>query len=123
MARSELGGPARAAAVVGLLVTLLLAALDSTVVGTAMPRILAELGGLDRYTWVTTAYLLASTVTVPVAGKLSDLYGRKRVLLIGVGAFVATSALCGAASDLGQLIAFRALQGIGGGIVTAAVFA
>src|SRR5438445_8071973 len=121
MARSELGGPARAAAVVGLLVTLLLAALDSTVVGTAMPRILAELGGLDRYTWVTTAYLLASTVTVPVAGKLSDLFGRKRLLLVGVAAFVLTSVLCGLAADLAQLIGFRALQGIGGGIVTAAV--
>ena len=113
----------RALAVGGLLLTLLLAALDSTIVGTAMPRILAELGGLDRYTWVTTAYLLTSTVTVPVAGKLSDLYGRRRVLLVGVAGFVTTSVLCGLAADLGQLIAFRALQGIGGGAVTAAVFA
>jgi EmrB/QacA subfamily drug resistance transporter len=119
----DVGAWGRALAVGGLLITLLLAALDATVVGTAMPRILAELGGLDRYTWVTTAYLLASTVTVPVAGKLSDLYGRKRVLLLGVVVFVVTSVLCGLAADLGQLIAFRALQGIGGGTVTAAVFA
>ncbi|HEY3081488.1 MAG TPA: MFS transporter [Chloroflexota bacterium] len=121
--RSTLGGPARAVAVGGLLLTLLLAALDSTVVGTATPRILAELGGLERYTWVTTAYLLTSTVAVPLAGKLSDLYGRKPLLLIGAGFFVLTSALCGVAADLTQLIAFRALQGIGGGVVTAAVFA
>lgn len=117
------GGWARAAAVGGLLLTLLLAALDSTVVGTAMPRILGELGGLDRYTWVTTAYLLASTVTVPVAGKLSDLYGRKRLLLVGVAWFVLASVLCALAADLTALIALRALQGVGGGFVTAAVFA
>ena len=113
--RSTLGGPARAVAVGGLLLTLLLAALDSTVVGTATPRILAEFGGLDRYAWVTTAYLLTSTVAVPLAGKLSDLYGRKPLLLIGAGFFVLTSALCGVAADLTQLIAFRALQGVGGG--------
>src|SRR5437588_10204551 len=101
------GGFGRAAAVGGLLLTLLLAALDSTVVGTAMPRILAELGGLDRYTWVTTAYLLASTVTVPVAGKLSDLYGRKRLLLVGVAGFVGASVLCALAPGLVELIAFR----------------
>src|SRR5262245_47267460 len=124
MANTATGvGWGRVAAVGGLLLTLLLAALDSTVVGTAMPRILAELGGLDRYTWVTTAYLLASTVTVPVAGKLSDLYGRKRLLLAGVAWFVTASVLCAVATDLVGLIALRALQGIGGGVVTAAVFA
>jgi EmrB/QacA subfamily drug resistance transporter len=117
------GGRARAVAVGGLLLTLLLAALDGTIVTTAMPRILAELGGLDRYTWVTTAYLLASTVAVPVAGKLSDLRGRRPLLLTGVAWFVVASALCAAAADIGQLIAARALQGVGGGIVTAAVFA
>src|SRR6266540_5276398 len=123
MVLSPLSTRARAVAVGGLLLTLFLAALDSTVVGTAMPRILSEFGGLERYTWVTTAYLLSSTVTVPLAGKLSDLYGRKPLLLIGAGFFVLTSALCGVAADLTQLIAFRALQGIGGGVVTAAVFA
>src|SRR4051794_9969206 len=109
----SLSARARAVAVGGLLLTLLLAALDSTVVGTAMPRILEDLGGLQRYTWVTTAFLLASTVTVPLAGKLSDVRGRKPVLLAGGVFFVLTSALCGIAMDLTQLIAFRALQGIG----------
>src|SRR5438270_7204563 len=93
----------RAVAVGSLLLTLLLAALDSTVVGTAMPRILSEFGGLQRYTWVTTAFLLASTVTVPLAGKVSDIRGRKPVLLIGGVFFLITSALCGVASDLTQL--------------------
>src|SRR5579871_2831033 len=123
LSQSPFGGPARAVAVGGLLLTLLLPALDSTIVATAMPRILRELGGLERYAWVTVAYLLTSTVTVPLAGKLSDLYGRKPLLLIGSGVFVLASLLCGFAGNLTALIIFRALQGIGGGTVTAAVFA
>jgi EmrB/QacA subfamily drug resistance transporter len=113
----------KALPVLGLLLTLLLPALDGTVVGTAMPRLLAELHGLDRYTWLTSAYLLTSTVSVPIAAKLTDLYGRRRFLLGGGLAFVAASLLCGLAQDLPQLIAGRALQGIAGGVVTAAVFA
>jgi EmrB/QacA subfamily drug resistance transporter len=113
----------RTLAVVGLLLTLLLPALDGTIVGTAMPRLLADLNALDRYTWLTTAYLLTSTVSVPIAAKWTDLYGRRPFLLGGGLAFVAASLLCGLAQDLPQLIAARAAQGIGGGVVTAAVFA
>ncbi|NJP88114.1 MFS transporter [Nonomuraea sp. FMUSA5-5] len=92
-----------------------LAMLDQTIVGTALPRITAELGGSALYTWVVTAYLLTSTVTVPLYGRLSDQHGRKPLLLIGMIVFVVGSALCGAAQDMGQLIAFRALQGLGAG--------
>src|SRR5438132_11498177 len=83
--------------VAGLLLTLLLAALDATIVATAMPRIVAEMHSFDRYTWITTAYLLTSTVAVPVVGKLVDQYGRKPFLVGGTLAFVATSLLCGLA--------------------------
>lgn len=89
--------------------------LDQTIVGTALPRITTELGGSTLYTWVVTAYLLTSTVTVPLYGRLSDQHGRKPLLLIGMVVFVAGSALCGAAQDMGQLIAFRALRGLGAG--------
>ncbi len=115
--------------ITGLMLTLLLAALDQTIVGTAMPRIIAELNGFERYAWVTTTYLLTSTIAVPIIGKLSDLYGRKWFLLGGAVLFVASSALCGAAGDLplgidgmNQLILFRGLQGIGGGMITGIVF-
>ena len=108
---------------VGLLLTLLLAALDQTIVATALPRITSELGGIAHYAWVTTAYLLTSTVLVPIAGKLSDQLGRKPLLVAGSLSFLATSLLCAQAQDFGQLIAARALQGIGGGTITAAVFA
>ncbi|WP_431894401.1 MDR family MFS transporter [Nonomuraea sp. bgisy101] len=92
-----------------------LAMLDQTIVGTALPQITAELGGTDLYTWVVTAYLLTSTVTVPLYGRLSDQHGRKPLLLIGVVLFLVGSALCGLAQDMPQLIAFRALQGLGAG--------
>ncbi len=116
--------------IVGLQLTLLLAALDQTIVGTAMPRIIAQLNGFDRYAWVTTAYLLTSTVAVPIFGKLSDLYGRKWIYLAGSVLFVLSSVLCGAAGDIpglpgdgmNQLIAFRALQGLAGGIITGITF-
>ena len=115
--------------IAGLMLTLLLAALDQTIVGTAMPRIIAQLNGFERYAWVTTTYLLTSTIAVPIVGKLSDLYGRKWFLLGGAVIFVAASALCGAAGDLplpldgmNQLILFRGLQGIGAGMITGIVF-
>lgn len=108
--------------VFGLMLALLLAALDQTVVGTAMPRIIAELQGFNRYAWVTTAYLLTSTAVVPITGKLSDLYGRKLFLVGGAVFFVATSMLCGLAQDMNQLIVFRGLQGVGGGILMSTVF-
>lgn len=114
----------------GLMLTLLLSALDQTIVGTAMPRIIAQLNGFERYAWVTTCYLLTSTITVPIIGKLSDMYGRKWFLLGGAVLFVGASALCGASGDLplpidgmNQLILFRGLQGIGGGMIAGIVFA
>src|SRR6266571_7028661 len=100
---------------IGVLLVMLLASLDQTIVSTAMPRIIADLQGFDRYTWVTTAYMLTSTVMVPIYGKLSDLFGRKPIFLIGVVLFLAGSALSGAAQDMNQLIAFRAFQGLGAG--------
>ena len=102
---------------------LFLAALDQTIVGTALPKILTEFNALKELTWVVTAYLLTSTIAVPIAGKLSDIYGRRILLLIGIVVFVLASLLCGAATDINQLIAYRALQGIGGGILMANAFA
>jgi EmrB/QacA subfamily drug resistance transporter len=109
--------------VVGLLLTLLLAALDQTIVATALPRITADLGGFDHYTWVTTAYLVSSTVLVPIAGKLSDQLGRKPLLVGSTLAFLFSSLLCAQAQDFNQLVAARGLQGLSGGAITAAVFA
>ncbi len=99
----------------GLLLVMLLAALDQTIVSTALPTIVADLGGLERISWVVTAYLLAQTIVTPLYGKLGDLYGRKRVLQVAVVIFLAGSALCGASRSMIQLILFRAIQGIGGG--------
>ncbi len=99
----------------GLMAGMLLAALDQSIVGTALPRIVSELGGLDRLSWVVTAYLLTSTAVTPLWGKVSDLYGRRPVFQIAIVIFLIGSALCGLSQDLGQLIAFRAIQGIGGG--------
>ena len=109
--------------VVGTMLALLLAALDQTIVGTAMPRIVADLNGLSYYAWVITAYLVASTVMVPVAGKLGDLFGRKPFLLTGMIGFVAASALCGLSQNMTELIVFRTVQGIFGGVLFATVFA
>ena len=100
---------------IGVLMVMLLASLDQTIVSTAMPRVIADLHGFDRYTWVSTAYLLTSTVTVPIYGKLSDLFGRKPIFLFGIVLFLAGSALSGASQDMNQLIAFRAFQGLGAG--------
>src|SRR4030095_13297328 len=108
----------------GLLLGALLAAIDQTIVGTAEPRIIASLSGFNRYPWVATAYLLTSTLSVPIFASLSDIYGRKPFYLLGAVLFVVTSALCGAAGTLtfmpidgmGQLILFRGLQGIGAGM-------
>jgi EmrB/QacA subfamily drug resistance transporter len=98
-----------------LLLVLLLASLDQTIVSTALPTIVGDLGGLSHLSWVVTAYLLASTVTGPVYGKLGDLYGRKVVLQFAIVLFLIGSALCGQAQSMTELIAFRALQGLGGG--------
>jgi len=99
----------------GLLLAMLLAALDQTIVATALPTIVGELGGLARLSWVVTSYLLAQTVVTPLYGKLGDLYGRKGVLQTAVVIFLVGSALCGLSHSMTQLIAFRAIQGLGGG--------
>ena len=99
----------------GLLLVLLLAALDSTIVATALPTIVGEMGGLTHLSWVVTAYLLAQTVVTPLYGKLGDLYGRKKVVQVAIVIFLIGSALCGLAGTLTQLIIFRAIQGLGGG--------
>ena len=99
----------------GLMLVMLLAALDQTIVATALPTIVSELGGLEHLSWVTSAYLLAVTAVTPVYGKLGDLYGRKRVLQSAVVIFLAGSALCGLAQSMDMLIAFRFVQGLGGG--------
>lgn len=114
----------------GLMMCLLLAALDQTIVGTAEPRIIASLSGFDRYPWVATTYLLTSTICLPVFAKLSDIYGRKWFFLLGAIVFVGASALCGAAGKINflpidgmsQLIVFRGLQGLGAGIMFGLVF-
>jgi EmrB/QacA subfamily drug resistance transporter len=99
----------------GLLLVMLLASLDSTIVATALPTIVGEMGGVGHLAWVVTAYLLAQTIVTPLYGKLGDLYGRKRVLQSAIIIFLLGSALCGLARSLEALIAFRALQGLGGG--------
>jgi EmrB/QacA subfamily drug resistance transporter len=113
----------------GMILTLLLAAMDQTIIGTAMPRVTASLNGFDRYPWVTTVYLLTSTVAVPVFAKISDLYGRKWLYLSGAVLFIVASGLCGLAGNLplpldgmNQLILARGLQGIGGGAITGLTF-
>ena len=98
-----------------LMLVLLLASLDQTIVSTALPTIVGDLGGIEHLSWVVTAYLLASTVVGPLYGKLGDLYGRRIVLQTAIVIFLVGSVLCGLAQNMGELIAFRALQGIGGG--------
>jgi EmrB/QacA subfamily drug resistance transporter len=101
--------------VISLLLSLSMAAMEMTVVSTAMPTVVGDLGGIHLYSWVFTGYLLTSTVTVPLYGKLADLYGRKPVLLAGIGVFLVGSMASGLARGIGTLIAFRALQGLGAG--------
>src|SRR5919197_3549096 len=105
----------RRAITAGLLLGMSLGALEATVVGTAMPTIIATLGGLAHYSWVFSAYLLTSTASVPIWGRLSDLYGRRRMYLLGVIMFLVGSALSGAAQTMVQLIGARAVQGLGAG--------
>jgi EmrB/QacA subfamily drug resistance transporter len=123
----------RQATLAGVMIVFLLSAMDQTIVSTAMPRIVSQLQGLNLYAWVTTAYLLASTVMVPIYGKLGDLYGRKAILVTGVSIFTFGSVLCGMAGEFGgfpllgggmvQLIVFRGLQGVGGGALFTGAFA
>lgn len=119
--------------IAAIMFVFLLSALDQTIVSTAMPRIISELHGLEMYSWTATAYMLTSTVMVPIYGKLGDLYGRKSILLVGVSIFLLGSMLCGLAGEFGdlpvlgsgmvQLIAFRAIQGLGSGALFSGAFA
>jgi len=120
--RDTVGAPPRIGLVFfALMLAMGLAALDQTVVSTALPTIVGDLGGLDHYSWVVTAYLLTVTVTTPLYGKLGDLYGRKRVFQVAIVIFLVGSALCGTSQNMNQLIGFRALQGAGaGGLIVGA---
>src|SRR3954471_16880666 len=103
----------------GLMLGMFLAALDQTIVATALPTIVGDLGGLSHLSWVVTAYLLTSTASTPLYGKISDLYGRKKIFQSAIILFLIGSVLSGLAQNIGQLIAFRAVQGLGaGGLLT-----
>jgi EmrB/QacA subfamily drug resistance transporter len=121
-ASPRLHGFALISVLISLMLTLLLEALDQTIVGTALPRIIGQLQGFDRYTWVVTAYLLASTAMIPIVGKLSDQFGRKWFFIVGVITFLTGSALSGLSQTMDQLIIFRAVQGLGAGTGIALVF-
>ncbi|NOU65720.1 DHA2 family efflux MFS transporter permease subunit [Paenibacillus sp. LMG 31461] len=109
--------------VVALMLGLLLASLDQTIVSTAMPTIVSKLGGFSQFVWVFSAYLIANVAAMPIFGKLSDMYGRKLFFIIGIVVFMIGSALCGTASSMTQLIIYRAIQGIGGGALMPITFA
>src|SRR6266699_2089601 len=110
--------PRRKLAILGaILLTMFLSSLDQTVVGTALPRIVTDLNGATLYSWVVTAYLLSSTITGPIYGKFSDVFGRKPMLLLGVAIFLAGSWLSGVSQDMTELVAFRGLQGLGAGAI------
>ena len=104
-----------------LMLTMMLAAMDSTIVSTAIPHIVSDLGGFTKFSWVFSIYLLAQTVTIPLYGKFADIYGRKRILIFGIIIFLIGSATSGAAWNIGTLIAFRGLQGLGAGSIMATV--
>jgi EmrB/QacA subfamily drug resistance transporter len=119
---SQLSTRAKALAVAGAMMAMFTAAMDQTLVGTAMPRIVGSLGGLGLFPWVFTSYMVSSTTVVPIVGRLTDMYGRKPFYLAGIAVLVAGSMLAGLSSSMPQLIAFRALQGIGGGMVMGITF-
>src|SRR6187431_387543 len=111
----ELPHPVRMRVLFMVMIGVFLAALDQTVVGTALPRIITDLGGNGLYTWAFTAYLLTSTISGPLYGKLSDLFGRRPVLLFGIGVFMVGSLLAGLSQEMWQLVAARGVQGLGAG--------
>jgi len=113
----------RWAIMLAVMLGLFLSAMDSTIVGTAMPRVIAELSGLKLYSWVFTSYMLASTTSVPIVGKMGDIYGRKQFFLAGIVIFLAGSILSGASQSMMELILFRGVQGLGGGFIFANAFA
>jgi EmrB/QacA subfamily drug resistance transporter len=106
----------------GVLLAMFLSSLDQTVVGTAMPRIISDLGGFSHYTWITSVYIITSAVTIPIIGKLTDMYGRKYFYLGGIGIFILSSFLCGLSNTMTQIIVFRGVQGIGAGVMMANAF-
>src|SRR5215831_8550401 len=101
--------------IIGVALGIFMAALESTIIGTAMPTVIATLGGIELYSWVAVAYILTSTIMTPIWGKMADLIGRRPAFFGGLGCFILGSALSGAAHSMSQLIAFRALQGLGAG--------
>jgi EmrB/QacA subfamily drug resistance transporter len=107
---------------IAVMTSLLLASLDSTIVGTAMPKIIADLNGMQHYGWPFTAYMLSSTIAVVLFGKLSDIWGRKRVFILGIVLFLVASTLCGISATMPMLILFRGFQGAGGGIISSSAF-
>ena len=109
-------------AVVGVMLVIFLFAIDATIVSTAMPTIVAKLGGLELYSWVFSIYMLTSALTTPIFGKLADLFSQRRLMLIGIGVFLLGSMLCGAAPSMEALVLFRAIQGLGGGAIYALSF-
>lgn len=108
--------------IAGLLLAILMASMDNTIVATAMGSIIADLGGLDKFVWVTSAYMVAEMAGMPIFGKLSDMYGRKRFFIFGIVVFMLGSALCGTATSIVQLSIYRAIQGIGGGALVPIAF-
>src|SRR5436190_12033909 len=111
----ELPHPVRMRVLGAVMIGVFLAALDQTVVGTALPRIITDLGGNDLYTWAFTAYLLTATISGPLYGKLSDLFGRRPIFLFGIGVFMVGSVLAGLSQEMWQLVAARGIQGLGAG--------
>jgi len=106
----------------GVMLVIFLFAVDATIVSTAMPTIVANLGGLELYSWVFSIYMLTSALTTPLFGKLSDLYSQRRLMLIGIAIFIFGSTLCGLAPSMEALVLFRAIQGLGGGAIYALSF-
>ena len=120
---STLSPRAKALILAGVMMALFLAALDQTIVAAALPRIVADLEGMDLFAWTSTSYLLASTTMVPIYGKLSDSFGRKAVILAGITVFLLGSVLCGIAPSMLALVVFRGVQGLGAAAITSTAFA
>src|SRR6478609_9305692 len=106
----------------GLLLSILMASMDNTIVATAMGTIVGKLGGLDKFVWVTSAYMVAEMAGMPIFGKLSDMYGRKKFFIFGIVVFMLGSILCGTANSIIELSIYRAIQGIGGGALVPIAF-
>src|SRR5881409_3631910 len=120
---AQMGTRTKVIVMAGTMLGMFTAAMDQTIVGTSMPRIIADLGGFGLFSWVGTGFLLASTTTVPIVGKLTDLYGRKPFYMAGIFILIAGSALSGMSQNVEQLIAFRVIQGLGAGMIMGIAFA